>query len=409
MQLSSYRKTLQYLFKQLPTYQWIGATAYKPTLENTKALCSVCGNPQQQFSSIHVAGTNGKGSVSHMLASILQEEGFKVGLFTSPHLKDFSERIKINGKPISKKFVVDFSQHYQSVFEKVQPSFFEMSMAMACSYFAAKKVDYVIFETGLGGRLDSTNIILPELSVITNISKDHTQFLGTTLSQIAKEKAGIIKPNTPVVIGETLPATRKIFSLTAKQKKAELYFAEEIKLKRKLKSDLHGDYQLKNQQTVLKAVEALLNLGIVVSKKSIHRGIAHAAKNTGLRGRWEQIQKNPKVILDIAHNESGIKEVVTQLKKEKYTNLHLVIGMVNDKDIKSMLRLLPKNAVYYFCQANIPRALASEQLQKSALQYQLKGTCFSSVKKAFQAAKKSAKKEDLIFVGGSAFVVAEVV
>lgn len=405
----NYRETLDFLFSQLPTYQFIGSKAYKPSLENTLALCKLCGDPQNKFKSIHVAGTNGKGSVSHMLASILQEQGYKVGLFTSPHLKDFSERIKINGKTISKKFVVDFTKKNKKHFTKIKPSFFEMTMAMASLYFAEKKVDYVIFETGLGGRLDSTNILNPILSVITNISKDHTQLLGNTLTKIAAEKAGIFKKNTPVVIGESTKETLSVFQKKSKQLHAPLYLAEQIGLKKKLKSDLKGDYQLKNQQTVLKVLEVLINQGIKLKKRAIEKGIEHTVKNTGLRGRWEIIQKNPMMVADIAHNEAGIAEVVKQLKKEKFKSLHIVLGTVNDKDVNAMLKLLPKNANYYFTKAKIPRALSEIELSKIAGKHHLKGTTYSSVKKAVLAARKNTGKNDFIYVGGSAFVVAEVI
>ena len=403
----TYRQTLEYLYAQYPVFQRIGAAAYKPDLQNTQALLSICGNPEKRFRSLHIAGTNGKGSVSHMLASILMEAGYKVGLYTSPHLKDFRERIKINGKMISRKFVVDFTAQHKEKINRIRPSFFEVTVAMAFSYFAEKKVDVVVVETGLGGRLDSTNVILPELSIITNISKDHTQFLGDTYEKIAFEKAGIIKAHVPVVIGETLPETKTVFEQSASKHSAPILFAERTKVEKKYPCELKGDYQPKNIRTVITAVKQLQKQDWKISESHIRKGIARVITNTGLHGRWETISKQPRMICDIGHNEAGIREVVKQLRKEKYDQLHMVIGVVNDKDVSAMLQQLPKKATYYFTKAKIPRALPETELMEKAADFGLHGHCFHSVKKAIQAAKENAGKKDLIFVGGSAFVVAE--
>lgn len=405
----TYRECLDYLFNKLPVYQFIGGKAYKPSLENTLALCAAIGNPQNQFSSIHVAGTNGKGSVSHMLAAVLQSQGYKVGLFTSPHLKDFRERIKINGKPVSRKFVIDFTEKHQQLFTKIQPSFFEMTMAMASLYFAKKKADVVIFETGLGGRLDSTNIIQPELSVITNISLDHQQFLGNTLTKIAGEKAGIIKKNIPVVIGETTTETKKVFEHVAKKNHAPLCFAEKFSTTKKYHSDLTGNYQQKNIRTVLQSVKVLQQNGWKISSSSIRKGIRNAASLTGLLGRWQILQQHPAIVADIAHNEAGLRYTMQQVKKQKYNQLHLVIGMAADKDIDKMLALMPKKATYYFTRAQIPRALNEKVLQEKADRFNLKGKSYKSVRTALNAAKKNAGSKDFIYIGGSSFVVAEVI
>jgi dihydrofolate synthase/folylpolyglutamate synthase len=403
----TYRQTLDYLYAQYPVFQRIGAAAYKPDLQNTQALLSICGNPEKHFRSLHIAGTNGKGSVSHMLASILMEAGYKVGLYTSPHLKDFRERIKINGKMISRKFVVDFTAQHKEKINRIRPSFFEVTVAMAFSYFAEKKVDVVVVETGLGGRLDSTNVILPDLSIITNISKDHTQFLGDTFEKIAFEKAGIIKAKVPVIIGETLPETKIVFDQIAKQQSSPILFAERNTLHKKYPCELKGDYQPKNIRTVVTAVQQLQKLKWKISEANIRKGIARVISNTGLHGRWETISKHPHIICDIGHNEAGIREVVKQLRKEKYNHLHMVIGVVNDKDVTAMLQQLPKKAQYYFTKAKIPRALPETELSEKASEFGLHGSSFPSVRKAINAAKKNAGKKDLIFVGGSAFVVAE--
>jgi dihydrofolate synthase/folylpolyglutamate synthase len=395
---------------------------------------NLLGNPHKKFVSIHVAGTNGKGSTSHFLASILQEAGYKVGLYTSPHLKDFRERIKINGKKISKKYVVDFVAEHKNSFEKIQPSFFEMTVGLAFQYFADKKVDYAIIETGLGGRLDSTNIVSPILSVITNISLDHQNLLGPTLQHIAKEKAGIIKQSTPVVIGETQSEVKAIFDSVSKAHKSQIYFADKkykaidvkylsdkklqlvLSIKKdkqifieNIKSELLGLYQQKNIPTVLQAVEILQESGIKISKQNCKNGIAKVIENTGLLGRWQVLQNKPLVIADIGHNEGGIKEVLQQIKKTKHQHLHFVMGVVSDKDIEKIMKLLPKKASYYFCKPNIPRGLDSATLTEKAKLSGINGVDCKTVKKAITTAKNQANKNDLIFIGGSAFVVAEAI
>jgi dihydrofolate synthase / folylpolyglutamate synthase len=429
----TYKATLDFLYAQLPMFQRIGAAAYKPDLSNTIALCQALKNPYENLKCIHVAGTNGKGSTSHMLASIFQEAGYKVGLYTSPHLLDFRERIKINGKLISKKFVVDFTQQNLELFEKIKPSFFEMTVALCFQYFKEKKVDIAIIETGLGGRLDSTNVINPLLSVITNISLDHTSLLGSTISQIAFEKAGIIKKNTPVVIGEKQNESSTVFLKTAQEKNAKLTFASlnykinadaifysKRQLKRnyliqqskntfELKSELCGNYQSKNIATVLQSIEAFkaINTEFKISKKTILNGIENVITNTGLLGRWQVVNSKPLTICDTGHNEAGIKEIVQQLKSIPYKQLHFIVGMVNDKDIAKVLSLLPKTAIYYFTKAKIPRALDQKILQDLAKEKKLKGEVYKDVKTAYNAVKKIAKSKDLIFIGGSTFIVAD--
>ncbi len=415
-------------------FQRIGAVAYKANLDNTIAIDNLLSNPHKNFVSIHVAGTNGKGSTSHFLASILQEAGYKVGLYTSPHLKDFRERIKINGKKIAQKYVVDFVEIHKNSFEKIQPSFFEMTVGLAFQYFADKKVDFAIVETGLGGRLDSTNIISPILSVITNISLDHQNLLGPTLQHIAKEKAGIIKQNTPIVIGETQEEIKTVFETFAKSKKAPIYFADKkykasnvkylsdkklqlvLSIKKdkqifieNVKSELLGLYQQKNIPTVLQAVEILQSQGLKISKQNCKNGIAKVIENTGLLGRWQVLQNKPLVIADIGHNEGGIKEVLQQIKKTKHQHLNFVMGVVSDKDIEKIMKLLPKKASYYFCKPNIPRGLDSATLTEKAKLSGINGVDCKTVKKAIAMAKKQADNNDLIFVGGSAFVVAEAI
>lgn len=430
----NYQKTLDYLFTKLPMFQRVGAAAYKANMDNTIAICSLLKNPENKFKSIHIAGTNGKGSTSHMLASVLQVKGLKVGLYTSPHLKDFRERIKINGKKISKKEVIDFIKKHKTDFEDIKPSFFEMTVGLAFSYFAKEKVDIAVIETGLGGRLDSTNIIEPILSVITNISLDHVALLGNTLEQIAIEKAGIIKSKTPIVIGETQKETKNIFLKTAKNLKAPLYFADEdytcvhsafspkgklrqimnIRKKGKviyadLTCELLGRYQQKNILTVLKSIEILNEQGYLLSEKHIRQGIANVVSLTHLHGRWEILGKSPLVIADTGHNKAGIEEILIQIAQTPHKRLHFVIGMVNDKDISTILKLLPKDALYYFCKANIPRALDESELMHQAHKSGLKGKAYTSVREALKAAKGKAQQEDLVFVGGSTFVVAEVI
>jgi len=403
----TYQQTLDYLFSQLPMFQRIGASAYKVDLSNTVELCKLLDNPQHHFKSIHIAGTNGKGSTSHMLASILQEAGYKVGLYTSPHLIDFRERIKINGEMISEQEVVDFVTKYKKDFEKINLSFFEWTVGLAFDYFSKQKVDIAVVETGLGGRLDSTNVIIPEISIITNIDKDHMQFLGDTLEKIAVEKAGIIKKNVPVVIGETQKDIEHVFIIKAKELEATIYFADQI-IHNILDSDLKGSYQKKNIKTVLASVIELQKCGYKLSEENIKNGLLNVVKNNGLMGRWQTLGESPKIICDTGHNEAGIREVISQLESLTYDKLHFVLGAVNDKEIDSVLELLPKNAVYYFCQAKIPRALDVNELENKAKSYRLNGNAYSSVKNAYEEAKKTADKDDLIFIGGSTFVVAEV-
>ncbi len=404
----TYKEVLRYLLEQLPMFQRVGATAYRNDLTNIIQLCDILGNPQKELKCIHVAGTNGKGSVTHIIASILQQQGYKVGVFVSPHYKDYRERIKINGNYISKKFVKTFTENNITKFKKVNASFFEISTAMAFEYFKEKKVDYAVIETGMGGRLDSTNIITPLLSVITNISFDHQQFLGNTLPKIAAEKAGIIKPKVPVVIGEMQAETKKVFVAKAKATKSSLHFAED-NTKKIFETDLRGSYQQKNIATALKAIEILKKTEIKISDSAIKKGLKNVTKNTGLIGRWMVIKKKPLIVFDSAHNEGGLEEMKYEIRNTKYETLHLVYGTVNDKDITKNLSILPTNANYYFCKADIPRGMDAVELKNAAAKYKLKGESYTSVQKAFRAAKKAAKKKDMVLVAGSVFVVAEVV
>lgn len=423
-QIMDYNQAVEYLYNSLPVFHNIGAAAYKPGLENSIRLMNEFGNPQNRYRIIHVAGTNGKGSVSHFLSAILQSAGYKTGLYTSPHLVDFGERIRVDGKMISQEYVIDFVKNNKELLTDIKPSFFETTMAMAFKYFADCEVDVAVIEVGLGGRLDSTNIITPELSVITNISFDHMQFLGDTLEKIAAEKAGIIKPNIPVVIGETLPETKPVFVEKAKNENAEIIFSEEIKYVEfigyeedkmilntpdyeNLRVGLTGEYQLKNIATVLTCVDELLKRGFAIFEDDIRNGLEYVSQLTGLQGRWQILQKNPTVILDTGHNKAGIEFVVNQLKSLKYNRLHIVIGMVNDKDISAVLALLPKDAVYYFTNANIERALSAEKLKEQAEKYNLQGNVYSSVEQGVKTALETAEKNDLIFIGGSNFVVGE--
>ncbi|RZK53938.1 MAG: bifunctional folylpolyglutamate synthase/dihydrofolate synthase [Pedobacter sp.] len=426
----TYAKTLDFLYSKLPMFTRVGAVAIKKDLHNTLAMCEALGNPQNKFKSIHVAGTNGKGSTSHMLAAIFQKAGYKTGLYTSPHLKDFRERIRINGKMVSKAFVKDFVKDQQKLIKEIEPSFFEVTVAMAFDFFAQEKVDVAIIEVGLGGRLDSTNIITPELSVITNISLDHTNILGNTLPEIAFEKAGIIKKNIPVIIGERHAETEAVFLQKAKTENSPISFAEDIisitnfkknanylsadfsfkngeKLTN-LKSDLTGNYQTKNVKTVIASVTQLNKIGFNINWDAVKEALKNVKKITGLQGRWQTLSKNPLVICDTGHNKAGITEVLQNINQTPHQNLHFVIGMVNDKDISGVLALLPKNATYYFCQPNLERALNAEQLNNQAKNYGLIGKTYQSVQQAFIAAKANANPNDLVFVGGSTFVVAEV-
>ncbi len=426
-----YRQTLDYMFSKLPMFTRIGAAAYKKDLTNTLALCKALDDPQHKFKSIHIAGTNGKGSTSHMLAAILQSAGHKVGLYTSPHLLDFRERIRINGREIPEQNVVDFIEENRSRIEEIEPSFFELTVAMAFDYFANEKVDYAVIETGLGGRLDSTNIITPLLSVITNISYDHQNMLGETLAEIAVEKAGIIKPNIPVVIGQIHRETKPIFEAKAQELNAPIIFAEEnyqLQNNEYKNGELHanfleafsgksmyaettlaGNYQLKNLATVLQSAHVLkLQNQSIFSDNHIWEGIKNIKKLTGLRGRWEILSQNPLTIADVAHNEAGLKSVFQQIDTLKYNQLHIVFGMVRDKDIEKTLSLLPKNAQYYFCSPDIPRGLPVNELAEAAKNAGLHGNAFDSVKNALENAQNDAAENDIVLCTGSIFVIAEV-
>ncbi|XOL41073.1 Folylpolyglutamate synthase [Aequorivita nionensis] len=389
-------------------YQRVGQSAYKADLSATIQLANYLNNPEKNFKTIHVAGTNGKGSTSHMLASVFQEAGYKTGLYTSPHLKDFRERIKINGEMIPKKYVSDFVENHKLYFEKNQLSFFEMTVGLAFDYFRKEKVDIAIVEVGMGGRLDSTNIIMPEVSVITNIGLDHTQFLGDTLEKVASEKAGIIKEGIPVIVGETLPETKQVFEKMASEKNAEITFAE-INDSSNYASDLKGNYQQKNIKTVLATLRIFQKRGWNISEENIQKGLLNTIKNTGLMGRWQVSGENPKVICDTGHNKEGLRLVMEQLSKESFKKLHIVLGVVSDKDLASVLPLFPKDAIYYFCKPNIPRGLDASLLLTQARGFGLIGEEYISVTKAYSAALEAAAANDLVFIGGSTFVVAEVV
>jgi dihydrofolate synthase/folylpolyglutamate synthase len=402
----TYKETLDWMFGQLPMYQQKGAAALNAKLDNIILFSDVLGNPHTKFKTIHVAGTNGKGSSSHMLASILQEAGYKVGLYTSPHLKDFRERIKINGKPVDKKFVKEFIDGNKNFLEYHRLSFFEMTVGMAFSYFAKEEVDVAVIEVGLGGRLDSTNIITPEVSLITNIGLDHTQILGDTLEKIALEKAGIIKPNVPVVISERQPETETIFSLIAHQLKSKIVFADELSLPI-YSTDLLGDYQERNLKGVLACIRQLK--GFDISENEISNGLKRVVANTGLMGRWQVLDKRPLVVCDTAHNKEGLWWVLQQIKKQQYGQLHMVLGFVSDKDVKGVLGMFPKEAKYYFVRPSISRGMDVEELASLALGQGLEGQAYKTVKKGYKAALTSAEAEDMIYVGGSTFVVAEVV
>ena len=396
------------MFSQLPMYQRQGKIAFKKDLTNTLSLTAHLGNPHQKFKSVHVAGTNGKGSTSHMIASVLHEAGYKVGLYTSPHLKDFRERIKINGNCISEKEVVQFIKNNKTFLEQQKLSFFEMTVGLAFDYFAKQEVDIAIIEVGLGGRLDSTNIIIPEVSVITNIGFDHTQMLGNTLPEIAFEKAGIIKKGIPVVVSERQPEVQNVFLKRSEELAAPLYFADD-EVTEDYKSDLLGLYQQKNSKAAVQTLLVLRKQGFKISDKEIKKGLLEVVKNTGLLGRWQTLGHNPFIICDTAHNKEGLTYVLKQLAEQVFEKLHIVIGVVNDKDLSSVLPLFPKNAIYYFCRPDIPRGLDADELRIEASSFQINGLSYSSVLQALNAAKSNAKSTDLIFVGGSTFVVAEVV
>jgi dihydrofolate synthase/folylpolyglutamate synthase len=427
----NYQEIISYLFNQLPMFQRTGKAAYKANLDTTLALDAYFEHPHQNFKCIHVAGTNGKGSVSHTLASVLQSAGYKVGLYTSPHLRDFRERVKINGEMITENSVVDFVASHKHKFDELSPSFFEMTVALAFDYFAKEKVDIAVIEVGLGGRLDSTNIIDPILTVITNISFDHTSLLGNSIPVIAGEKAGIIKNEIPVVIGEKQDESQDIFIDRAKSLSAPILFAEDefevvnadlhenyrhlvfkgvnSEKEISLKSDLLGIYQVKNIRTALVALSQLNQIGFNLSEEIIKDGISRIVEQTSLLGRWQRLCNSPRIICDTGHNVAGVFEILKQLNSLQFENLHMVIGMVDDKEIDEILSLLPKNAIYYFTKASIPRALNEEILKEIAEKFQLKGKTYKTVSDALNAAKKGVNYDDLIFVGGSTFVVAEVV
>ncbi|CAL2077173.1 bifunctional folylpolyglutamate synthase/dihydrofolate synthase [Tenacibaculum dicentrarchi] len=400
----TYQETLDWMFSQLPMYQKQGKTAFKKDLTNSIALSKELDSPEKKVKTIHVGGTNGKGSTSHLIASVLQEAGYKVGLYTSPHLKNFTERIRINGQEIKQESVVDFISENKQFLEAQKLSFFEMTVGMAFDYFAKQKVDIAVIEVGLGGRLDSTNIITPEVSVITNIGLDHTQFLGETLPEIAYEKAGIIKENTPVVIGERQKEVEKVFIDKANECNTKIVFASDQDYS--YKTDLLGDYQSKNVKTAVKAISQLKDF--VISEQNIKNGLLQVVKNTNLKGRWQILQQHPKVICDTAHNKEGLIYTLGQLKKEQYKNLHIVLGVVSDKDLAAILPMFPQNARYYFCKPNIIRGLSEKKLKGTAEVFNLIGELFSSVNEAFESAKTQANSEDCIYIGGSTFVVAEI-
>ncbi|WP_026976596.1 bifunctional folylpolyglutamate synthase/dihydrofolate synthase [Flavobacterium tegetincola] len=404
----NYAETLDWMFNQLPMYQTQGASAYKKDLTNTILLMDYLNHPEANIKTIHVAGTNGKGSTSHLLASVLQEAGYRVGLYTSPHLKDFRERIKINGKDISEEFVCDFINQHKSFFEQNQLSFFEMTVGLTFDYFAKEKVDIAIIEVGMGGRLDSTNIITPLVSVITNIGLDHTQFLGNTLELIAAEKAGIIKPTVPVVIGEYTSETKPVFLQKAKQEDASIYFASDL-VSETFPSALIGDYQIHNKKTVLQTIKILQEVSdFTITDENCKNGFLNVIEKTNLQGRWQILQERPKVICDTAHNKDGLKIVLNQLQKESFSRLHIVLGMVNDKDLSEILPLFPKNAIYYFSKPNNFRGLDPLILQQKAKDFELLGEVYNSVIIAYEKALQDATPNDIIYVGGSTFVVAEI-
>ncbi|WP_278637144.1 bifunctional folylpolyglutamate synthase/dihydrofolate synthase [Capnocytophaga sputigena] len=403
----NYQETLSWMFNRLPMFQTQGKNALNNKLDNILTFTSALGNPQTKFKSLHIAGTNGKGSSSSMLASILQEAGYKVGLYTSPHLKDFRERIKIDGKEIPEDYVVNFISENKSFLEKHSLSFFEMTVGMAFSYFAEEKVDIAVIEVGLGGRFDSTNIITPEVSLITNISKDHTDILGDTLPKIAFEKAGIIKQNVPVVISEYQEETAPVFTARAKEIKAPIIFANHIETS--LTTDLQGAYQEKNIKGVIAVTELLIHQGWDITPENIAQGLLHVVHNTNLKGRWQTLGSCPTIVCDTGHNVGGLTYVMEQLKKQTYTHLHIVVGFVKEKDVNSVLEFFPKEATYYFCSPAIARGLNVDTLKEIATTKGLQGERYSSVAEALNAAKAQALPTDFIFVGGSTFVVAEVV
>lgn len=426
----NYPETIDYLYNKLPLFSRLGSAAYKKDLTNIRLLCENLEQPQNKFPTIHVAGTNGKGSVSHMLAAVLQTAGYKTGLYTSPHLYDFRERIKVNGEMADQAFIVDFTEKIQPLIETLEPSFFEITVAMAFAYFALQNVDVAVIEVGLGGRLDSTNIIIPEVSVITNIGWDHMNMLGETLPEIAREKGGIIKPGIPVVIGEVLEETKPVFEQLAEQNHAPLFYAEaafeaeapqwkeghlyvEVMKKNSLKKDLYeldlpGIYQKKNLCTVLATIEVLRNRSFEISDRELVQGLQNTQLLTGLSGRWELIHRDPMIILEVAHNKNGMEQMLQHLQHISFGKLHLILGMVKDKDLDQVLSLLPANAQYYFTQAQIPRALPAPELQQKAARFSLEGVVCGEVNQALEKALAAADPADLILICGSIFLVAEV-
>lgn len=404
----NYKDTVEWMFEQLPMFQQLGVSAYKKDLTNTLKLASHLNHPENTFKTVHIGGTNGKGSTSSLIASVLQQAGYKVGLYTSPHLLDFRERIRINGEEISKEFVVDFIENNKSFLEANRLSFFEMTVGMAFQYFSHQKVDVAIIEVGLGGRLDSTNIITPLLSVITNIGWDHMNLLGNTLEEIAFEKAGIIKENIPVVIGEFTNETRKVFEKEAKLKNAPIYFASTIDDIPELDSDLKGNYQVHNKKTAYQALQLLKN-HFSIADDNVIKGFLNVEKNTGLKGRWTVLSEKPLIVADTAHNKNGLEIVMTQVRQQKFDKLFMVFGVVNDKDIDSILPYLPKNAEYFVAKPNVPRGLEAVILKDKLTANGFNATAFNSIPEAFQYAKKQATTNDMIYIGGSTFVVAEVV
>ena len=423
----TYTETVEYLFNSTPMFQNVGSAGYKEGLDNTITLDNHFDNPHNKFKTIHIGGTNGKGSCSHTIAAILQSAGYKVGLFTSPHLVDFRERIRINGVMIPEQYVIDFVENEKDFFEPLHPSFFELTTALAFKYFAENNVDIAVIEVGLGGRLDCTNIISPILSVITNIGFDHIQFLGNTLEKIASEKAGIIKNNTPVVIGETTPETRTVFIQKATSTNSAIYLAEEndiilshqhshnggIDYVTKTYGTIHGELsglcQIKNTATILTASNVLAKIGLAIQPENIIEGFKHVCELTGLRGRWKKIEENPITICDTGHNVNGLEYIVRQLQQQKYEKLHIVFGMVNDKDIEGVLSIMPKDATYYFCQASVKRAMPSQQLKTLAEAHELKGNTFANVLDAYNSARQNASQNDFIYIGGSSFIVADLI
>lgn len=425
----NYQEVIEFMFNSLPMYQRVGAAAYKANLDNTLAFDKITGSPHKKYKTIHIAGTNGKGSVSHSLASILQEAGYKTGLYTSPHLTDYRERIRVNGKKIEESFITEFINSHKNFIKNVKPSFFEMSVALAFKYFELQQVEVAVIEVGMGGRLDSTNIILPELSVITNIGLDHTQFLGNSLAEIAGEKAGIIKQNIPVVIGERQKETEEVFLKKAKKKNSKISFASdnyackilnsnlkysnfEVEKKTSDKSytlnfNLSGKYQEKNLATILETVDNLRNQGFCISDENLKQGLENLIKNTGFHGRWETLSTEPLTICDTGHNKDGLSYTIEQLLSLEFKKLRFVLGFVNDKNVDEVLKLFPKNAEYYFCKAQIPRALDEKILLEKANLVSINGKSFENVSSAYHAAKKDADKNDVIFIGGSTFVVAD--